>query len=547
MFAKLQRVHFVGIGGIGMSGIAEVLLNLGYKISGSDLRSTPVTQRLARLGAQTFEGHVAENIHGADVIVTSSAVTADNAEVVEARRLHIPVIQRAEMLAELMRLKYGIAIAGMHGKTTTTSMVAAVLAAGGLDPTVVVGGRVDAMGSNARLGRSQYLVAEADESDRSFLKLSPILAVVTNIDREHMDCYRNMRDVKDTFVEFMDRVPFYGTVVACNDDPLLRRMLPRVTRRVLTYGTRKGSDFLISLSKRNSSDSLRLRPLAAGTRSTQTAETRIREGTTSRRAGNGLPETRVLAPAGRPTTEMRAPVPASSFQVSYRGGDLGQFELHVFGLHNVLNATAAIAIGVGLDIPVARIREALATFRGVDRRFHLRGMAAGVAVIDDYGHHPTEILATLAAARQCGYGKIHVIFQPHRYTRTRDLMDEFMTAFSEADSLCVLDIYPANEPPIEGITGEALARRIAERMNSEQSSSRERAAADPTAAGLANGGIAKAADSVRYVRSFEEAVNAAAAEAREGDMILTLGAGSVSQIGPMLLEKLEQTRAAARV
>jgi len=244
---------------------------------------------------------------------------------------------------------------------------------------------------------------------------------------------------------------------------------------------------------------------------------------------------------------MRTSVPASSFQVSYRGGDLGQFELHVFGLHNVLNATAAIAIGVGLDIPVARIREALATFRGVDRRFHLRGMAAGVAVIDDYGHHPTEILATLAAARQCGYRKIHVIFQPHRYTRTRDLMDEFMTAFSEADSLCVLDIYPASEPPIEGITGEALAQRIAQRMNSERSSSRERVAATPPAAALVNHGSARPGDSVRYVSSFEEAVNAATAEAREGDMILTLGAGSVSQIGPMLLEKLEQRRAAAKV
>ena len=546
MFAKIQRVHFVGIGGIGMSGIAEVLLNLGYQISGSDLKRSAVTDRLKSLGTTIFEDHRAENIAGAGVVVTSSAIGAGNPEVEEARRRHIPVIPRAEMLAELMRLKYGIAIAGMHGKTTTTSMVAAVLAAGGLDPTVVVGGRVDAMGSNARLGRSQYLVAEADESDRSFLKLSPILSVVTNIDREHMDCYRNMRDVKDTFVEFMDRVPFYGTVVACNDDPILRRMLPRVTRRVLTYGTRKGSDFLISMSKRNSGDSLALRPLAAGTRSTQSAENGIREGTDFRRAGNGLPRTRVSAPAGR-STEMTAPVPASSFQVSYRGGDLGQFELHVFGLHNVLNATAAIAVGIGLDIPVARIREALATFRGVDRRFHLRGMAAGVAVIDDYGHHPTEIRATLAAARQCGYRKIHVIFQPHRYTRTRDLMEEFMTAFSEADSLCILDIYPASEPPIEGISGEALARRIAERMNLERSSSLERARTAPPVAALVTAGIVKASDSVRYVSSFEEAVNVATAEAREGDMILTLGAGSVSQIGPMLLEKLEQTRAAARV
>src|SRR3989441_3651930 len=248
MFAKIQRIHFVGIGGIGMSGIAEVLLNLGYKISGSDLKSSVITQRLATLGATIFEGHQPQNVAGAEVVVASSAVPPDNLEIAEARALHIPVIKRAEMLAELMRLKYGIAIAGMHGKTTTTSMVAAVLAAGGLDPTVVVGGRVDAMGSNARLGKSQYLVAEADESDRSFLKLSPILSVVTNIDREHMDCYRDMRDVRRTFLEFMERVPFYGMVVGCNDDPILERLLPRVHRRVLTYGTAHGSDFLIRIT-----------------------------------------------------------------------------------------------------------------------------------------------------------------------------------------------------------------------------------------------------------------------------------------------------------
>ena len=520
MFAKIQRVHFVGVGGIGMSGIAEVLLNLGYQISGSDLKRSAVTDRLKSLGIIIFEGHRAENIAGAGVVVTSSAINAGNPEVEEARRCHIPVIPRAEMLAELMRLKYGIAIAGMHGKTTSTSMVAAVLAAGGLDPTVVVGGRVDALGSNARLGRSQYLVAEADESDRSFLKLSPILAVVTNIDREHMDCYRSMRDVKETFVEFMDRVPFYGTVIACNDDPILRRVLPRVTRRVLTYGTRKGSDFLISLSQRNSGKSVR--PLVAGIRDAQKGENRMREGPALNRATKGLPE----------------PVPASSFEVSYRGRELGEFELHVFGLHNVLNATAAIAVGIGLDIPVPRIREALATFRGVDRRFQLRGTAAGIAVIDDYGHHPTEILATLAAARQSGYRRIHVIFQPHRYTRTRDLMDAFSSAFSEADSLCVLDIYPASEQPIEGITGEALAQRIAQGAKAGRSSSPEQAAARPFA--VRKGGMTQAGDFVRYVSSFEEAVNRATAEAREGDMILTLGAGSVSQIGPMLLEKLEQ-------
>ncbi len=464
MFAKIQQIHFVGIGGIGMSGIAEVLLNLGYKVSGSDLRSSAVTQRLAGLGAAVFEGHRAENIAGAEVVVTSSAIAAENPEVVEAHKLHLPVIQRAEMLAELMRLKYGIAIAGMHGKTTTTSMVAAVLAGGGLDPTVVVGGRVDAMGSNARLGRSQYLVAEADESDRSFLKLSPILSVVTNIDREHMDCYRNMRDVKKTFLEFMDRVPFYGMVVACNDDPLLRRLLPEVQRRTVTYGTKRGSDFLIRLE-----------------------------------AGHGALKT---PGEGQPL---------SRFGVSYRKKDLGEFTLHVPGVHNILNATAAIAVGVGLDVDAEAIRAALDQFRGVDRRFQLRGRPAGVSVIDDYGHHPTEIKATLAAARQCGFRRIHVVFQPHRFTRTRDLIEDFTTAFGDADSLFVLDIYAASEKPIEGISGEALVRAIRE----------------------------KGGRSAEYVNSFAEAVSAAAAVAQDGDMILTLGAGSVSQLGPMIVEKLK--------
>ena len=463
MFAKIQRIHFVGIGGIGMSGIAEVLLNLGYKVSGSDLKSSAVTQRLAGLGATTFEGHRVENIMGAEVVVTSSAISADNPEVTEAHKLHIPVIQRAEMLSELMRLKYGIAIAGMHGKTTTTSMVAAVLAAGGLDPTVVVGGRVDAMGSNARLGKSQYLVAEADESDRSFLKLSPILSVVTNIDREHMDCYRNMRDVKKTFLDFMDRVPFYGMIVACNDDSMLRKLLPEVQRRTITYGTKRGSDFLIK------------------------SEETKREG-----AGDSRPYSR--------------------FRVTYQKKDLGEFTLHVPGVHNVLNATAAIAVGVGLDISVDAIRAALDQFRGVDRRFQLRGTAAGISVIDDYGHHPTEIKATLAAARQCGFRKIHVIFQPHRYTRTRDLMEEFTTAFADADSLLLLDIYAASEKPIEGITAEALVQRIRE----------------------------KGGKRVEYVSSVADVVDAATKAAQAGDMILTLGAGSISQLGPLILEKLRE-------
>ncbi len=467
MFAKIQRIHFVGIGGIGMSGIAEVLLNLGYQISGSDLKTSALTQRLATLGATILEGHAAANIAGADVVVTSSAISADNPEVAEARRLHVPVIQRAEMLAELMRLKYGIAIAGMHGKTTTTSMVAAVLAAGGLDPTVVVGGRVDAMGSNARLGKSQYLVAEADESDRSFLKLSPILSVVTNIDREHMDCYRDMRDVRRTFLEFMERVPFYGLVVGCHDDPVLRRLLPRVHRRVTTYGTSRGSDFLI-------------------------------------RAGS--------LQVGSPPTGDHGPL--VRFQITYKEKDLGEFTLHVPGTHNVLNATAAIAVGTALDIPTDQIRSGLDGFRGVDRRFQLKGRAADVSVVDDYGHHPTEIRATLAAARQCGFGRVHVIFQPHRFTRTRDLMDEFTTAFSDADTVCLLDIYPASEKPIEGITTEALVRRIA-----------------------------GAGKSVTYASSSSDAVAMVSALAQPGDMVLTLGAGSVSQLGSMILQKLEaQTR-----
>src|SRR5438552_9086731 len=483
MFAKIQRIHFVGIGGIGMSGIAEVLLNLGYKISGSDLKRSPVTERLRQLGAIIFDGHGSTNIAGAEVVVTSSAINIGNPEVEEARRLHVPVIPRAEMLAELMRLKYGIAIGGMHGKTTTTSMIAAVLAAGGLDPTVVVGGRVDAMGSNARLGRSQYLVAEADESDRSFLKLSPILAVVTNIDREHMDCYRSMHDVKRAFLDFMDRVPFYGMFVACNDDPILRRLFPKIRRRMLSYGTRKESDFRIKA----------LKPFGV-----EAASAHVGAGALTRPPRRGA--------SG-----------ATCFGVTYRGRDLDEFRLHVPGLHNVLNATAAIAVGIGLDIPVPHIQEALENFSGVDRRFQVRGHAAGVTVIDDYGHHPTEIRATLAAARQCGYRKIHVIFQPHRYTRTRDLMDEFATAFSDADSLLVLDIYPASEQTIEGITGEALADKICEKGN--------------RGAGSAG---------AFYAGSFEAALTTATAHARDGGMILTLGAGSVSQLAPMVLDRLWQ-------
>ncbi len=456
MFAPTQRIHFIGIGGIGMSGIAEILLTMGYSVSGSDLRPSPGTERLSSLGAAISVGHAAENAVGSDVVVTSSAVARDNPEVQEARARKIPVIPRAEMLAELMRLKYGIAVAGMHGKTTTTSMIAAVLAGGGLDPTVVVGGRVDALGSNARLGKSHFLVAEADESDRSFLRLSPVLSVVTNLDREHMEAYRDMADVEDAFVQFMDEVPFYGAVTACIDNPALKALLPRVTPRVITYGEAPDADF-------------RLRPL--------------------------------------PST----PGVHATFAVEARGETLGPFHLRVPGRHNVLNATAAVAIGVQLGLAPGAIAEGLDSFRGVDRRFQTRGQVRGVTVVDDYGHHPTEIRATLQAARECGFARVLVLFQPHRYTRTRDLMDEFATAFGDADAVQLLDIYAASEAPLEGITGEVLAKRICRENGSE----------------------------VAYAASMTDAVERLARAAREGDMILTLGAGNVSQAGPLLLEALE--------
>ena len=456
MFTTSQHAHFIGIGGIGMSGIAEILLSLGMKVSGSDLRRSPMTDRLAQLGATIYEGHNAANVAGATVVVTSSAVSSSNPEVLEAHARKIPVIQRAEMLAELMRLKYSIVIAGMHGKTTTTSMVASVLTAGGLDPTVVVGGRVDALGSNARLGTTQFLVAEADESDRSFLKLSPIRAIVTNLDREHMDCYKDMADVERAFLEFMDKVPFYGAVTACLDNPQLAAILPLARRRVFTYGVAPEADF-------------RLEFLAP-----------------------------IESVAGR----------FARFQVVTAQGPLGPFELRVPGRHNVLNATAAVAMACQLEIPADKIAEGLGHFRGVDRRFQLRGQAHGVTVVDDYGHHPTEIRATLAAARECGHKRICVIFQPHRFTRTKDLMDQFAEAFTDADTVVVLPIYAASEEPIPGVTAEMLASRIQ-------------------------------GPAVQFAPEFASAVSAVTAQAREGDLILTLGAGSVSQLAPQILAALE--------
>ncbi|HEV2447867.1 MAG TPA: UDP-N-acetylmuramate--L-alanine ligase, partial [Candidatus Sulfopaludibacter sp.] len=444
-----------GIGGIGMSGIAEVLLNLGYRISGSDLRLSPITERLAAMGATIYEGHNAANVAGARALVVSSAVDEQNPEVVEARRLQIPVIPRGELLAELMRLKYGIAVAGSHGKTTTTSMTATILNYAGLDPTVVVGGRVGTMGgSNARVGKSDFLVVESDESDGSFLKLAPIIAVVTNIDREHLDHYPGLEAIEEAFVEFVNKVPFYGAVIVCLDDPNVQRILPRIKRRTITYGT--------------------------------------------------------TAQADMEATEIVCGPFASDFRLRYRSSDLGRFHLAIPGRHNVLNAMAAVAVALEQEVKPEVIREALGTFSGVDRRFQVKGRERGITVVDDYGHHPTEIMATLNGARECGFQRIHVLFQPHRYTRTYHLMDEFGRAFHQADSLFVMDIYAASEKPIEGVTAEALVERIRQ---------------------FGHRGA-------EYVGTMDRGIDALLSVAREGDLILTLGAGSITQAGDRILERL---------
>jgi UDP-N-acetylmuramate--alanine ligase len=455
MFFRRQHLHFAGIGGIGMSGIAEVLLNLGYTISGSDVKLSPITERLAGLGAHVFEGHAASNITGARALVISSAVDEQNPEVLEARRLQIPVIPRGELLAELMRLKYGIAVAGSHGKTTTTSMTATILNHAGLDPTVVVGGRVGSMGgSNARVGHSDFLVVESDESDGSFLKLSPIIAVVTNIDREHLDHYPSLEDIEAAFIEFVNRTPFYGACIVCLDDPNVQAILPSMKRRIITYGASTQAD------------------MQAG--------------------------------------DIGCGHFSSDFSLRYRGADLGRFHLRVPGHHNVLNAMAAACVALELEVKPDAIREALAAFTGVDRRFQLRGQERGVTVVDDYGHHPTEIRATLDGARLCGFRRIHVLFQPHRYTRTAHLMDEFARAFHQADSVFVMDIYAASERPIEGVTAEALVDRI------RQFGHR----------------------AVEYVGTLGRGVDALYNVVEDHDMALTLGAGNVWQAGEMLLDRL---------
>jgi UDP-N-acetylmuramate--alanine ligase len=456
MLRKIRHIHFVGIGGSGMSGIAEVLLNQGYKISGSDAKLSPVTDRLSELGARVFEGHDPEHVAGADVVVTSTAVRPDNPEVQEARRRQVPVIPRAEMLAELMRLKYSVAVAGAHGKTTTTSMIGSVLSHAGLDPTIVVGGRLHAIGSNARLGGGEFLVAEADESDKSFLKLSPTFAVITNIDREHLDVYRDMDDIRECFVQFANRVPFYGSVVLCLDDPNVQAIIPRLARRITTYGLSSQADVAAS------------------------------------------------------DVEL-SPQFSSQFVLRRHGVALGRVRLQVPGWHNVYNALAAAAVGFDLEIDFATVADGLAGFRGVARRFEFKGEAGEIAVFDDYGHHPTEIKATLAAARLCGR-RLVVLFQPHRYTRTKILMDEFAVAFNDADVLLVADIYPASEDPIGGVTSEGLVERI-KRFGH------------------------KNAD---YCGDLDRAVERILEIAQSGDLVLTLGAGGVFRSGEKLIDRLKE-------
>jgi UDP-N-acetylmuramate--alanine ligase len=456
MFLKPQHVHFVGIGGIGMSGIAEVLLSLGYQVSGSDLRPSAITDRLQKLGARIHTGHEASHVSGAKAVVITSAVDQNNPEIVEARRLQIPIIPRGEMLAELMRLKFGIAIAGSHGKTTTTSMVAAILNAAGLDPTVVVGGRVAAMGgSNARIGKSQLLIVESDESDGSFLKLAPIIAVVTNIDREHLDHYAGIEDIRLAFTDFVNKVPFYGAAILCMEDPNIQKIFPNVRRRTITYGRTAQVDLEIR--------------------------------------------------------DVRLEANGSEFRIERDGSSLGQFRLNVPGIHNVLNATAALAVGLEMELNPEQIREGLAQFSGVDRRFTVRGVEHGVTVVDDYGHHPTEIKATLAAARLSPFNQIRVLFQPHRFTRTEHLLDDFGTAFHQADDVYLLDIYAASEEEIAGVSGEALAEKL--RSYGHRS--------------------------VHFVPTLSEGIDAIAAAAEPGDLIITLGAGSVSQAADRILEKLK--------
>jgi UDP-N-acetylmuramate--alanine ligase len=460
MKKRTRLIHFVGIGGIGMSGIAEVLLTLGYQVRGSDLKPSDTTRHLEGLGGDVRIGHEAKNVDGADVVVVSSAVAQTNPEVIEARRQKIPVIRRAEMLAELMRLKLGVAIAGTHGKTTTTSLVAAVLSEARLDPTIVVGGRVNKLGTTAKLGQGPYLVAEADESDGSFLHLSPTIAVVTNIDPEHLDHYKHgISEIQDAFASFVNRIPFYGLAVLCLDHAGVQAILPRVERRFTTYGLGAQADFV--------------------------AKNLSFEGTTT------------------------------SFEVVRRGRSIGRFELHMLGEHNVQNALAALATAEELGIPDEVARRALAEFDGVERRFSIRGIVNDTVVVDDYGHHPAEIRATLSGARRAYPERRFVVaFQPHRYTRTRDLLDEFATSFNEADVLFITPIYAAGEPEIAGVGADRLIEKIRGFGHRD----------------------------VRSAASVDDAISQLAAEARPNDLIVAFGAGDIGKTGKALVKALEDRK-----
>jgi len=451
MKRKVKSIHFVGIGGIGMSGIAEVLLNLGYRISGSDQSESDITDRLTCLGARICYGHDASHLVHADVVVTSTAIKPDNPEVVAAHERGIPVIPRAEMLAELLKMKFSIAVSGMHGKTTTTSMVSTVLANGALDPTMVIGGKLASIGSNARLGNGEVIVAEADESDGSFLKLSPSIAVITNIDREHMDYYRDIEHIKDSFLQFANIVPFYGSTILCMDDPNVREILPRIKRRIIGYGLQAPADY----------------------------------------------QARNIVFSGK----------SSRYELYHKGVLLGEIVLNVPGLFNVYNSLAAVAVARELDMPFAAIAEGIRSFAGVHRRLEVKGARNGVTVVDDYGHHPTEIRATLAAARQVWNGRLIVVFQPHRYTRTKALYNEFLAAFPDADVLVLTDIYAASEPAIEGVHGSLLCRGI----------------------------IDSGHPNATYISGFDDIVKYLSETARPGDVIITQGAGSVWKVGMSFL------------
>ena len=451
---RIRSIHFVGVGGVGMSGIAEVLLDSGFEVTGSDLKESDYTRRLGEKGARVFVGHASKHVEQADVVVFSSAVPSKNVELIEARRRGVPVIPRAEMLGELMRLKDGIAIAGSHGKTTTTSLVATVLRGARLDPTVIIGGRLNALGSGAATGAGDLLVAEADESDGSFLHLVPTIGVITNIDPEHLDHYGSLGSVKDAFVGFANRVPFYGLVIACLDHPNVQDILPLIDKRIVTYGLSAQADY----RARN--------PMASGL--------------------------------------------SVSFDVEHRGRAFGRFEVPMPGLHNVLNSLATIAVADELRVDREQVRASLRTFEGIQRRFSVVGEAAGVTVVDDYGHHPAEVQATLEAAQQAFGRRLVVAFQPHRYTRTRDLFDELTRAFNRADVLFLTEVYPAGEEPIEGATGRRLADAI----------------------------VAHGHRDVTYVEDRNALAEALASRTREGDVVLTLGAGNITGTAPELLRML---------